>query len=88
MKIEIDNLLKSNTWELIYKSIYFNHKVIDGRWVLNKKYNLNNTIKAFKARYVAKEFLQQYNINYKETFASTSKPSIIRLLLSIAAYLN
>jgi hypothetical protein len=37
---------------------------------------------------VGKGFLQKYNINYKETFASTSKPTIIRLLLSIFAYLD
>ena len=32
--------------------------------------------------------MYKYNINYKETFASTSKPSIIRLLLSIFNYLD
>ncbi|KAF1925481.1 uncharacterized protein M421DRAFT_70010, partial [Didymella exigua CBS 183.55] len=48
----------------------------------------DNTIKKYKARWVAKGFLQKYSINYKETFASTSKPSLIRLLLSIFAYLD
>ena len=86
MKLEIEDLLKSNTWNIVKKPN--NTTIIKGRWVLNKKYNLDNTIKKYKARWVAKGFLQQYNINYKETFASTSKPSIIRLLLSIAAYLN
>jgi len=86
MLLEIDDLLKNNTWDLIIKPK--NTPIIKGRWVLNRKLNLNNTIKKYKARWVAKGFLQQYNINYKETFASTSKPSIIRLLLSIFNYLN
>ena len=87
MKLEVDNLVKSNTWDLIKKPI-INTNIIKGRWVLNKKLNLDNTIKKYKARWVAKGFLQQYNINYRETFASTSKPSIIRLLLAIFCYLD
>jgi len=86
MELEIDNLIKSNTWDLIIKPN--NNSVIKGRWVLNKKLNLDNSIKKYKARWVAKGFQQKYNINYKETFASTSKPSIIRLLLSIFNYLD
>lgn len=86
MQIEIEDLIKSNTWSIIERPR--NASIIKGRWVLTKKYNLDNTIKKYKARWVAKGFLQKYNINYKETFASTSKPSLIRLLLSIFAYLD
>lgn len=86
MQIEIEDLIKSNTWSILPKPN--RAPIIKGRWVLNKKYNLDNTIKKYKARWVAKGFLQKYNINYKETFASTSKPSLIRLLLSIFAYLD
>jgi hypothetical protein len=86
MELEIEDLLKSNTWHIMIKPN--NTSIIKSRWVLNKKYNLDNTIKKYKARWVAKGFLQKYNINYKETFANTSEPSIIRLLLSLAAYLN
>ena len=86
MKLEIIDLLKSNTQELVLKPN--NISLIKERQVLSKKYNLDNTIKKYKARQVAKGFLQKYLINYKETFASTSKPSIIRLLLAIAAYLD
>ena len=86
MQLEIEDLIKSNTWSIIIRPN--NASVIRGRWVLNKKYNLDNTIKKYKARQVAKGFLQKYNINFKETFASTSKPSLIRLLLSIFAFLD
>jgi hypothetical protein len=40
MKLEIDDLLKSNTWTLVIKPN--NTPIIKGRWVLNKKYNLDN----------------------------------------------
>lgn len=91
MKLEIDNLIKNNTWNIITTSKDSNNKVIKpikGRWVLTKKLNLDGSINKYKARWVAKGFLQKYNINYKETFASTSKPSLIRLLLSIFNYLD
>ena len=86
MQLEIEDLIKSNTWDITIKPK--NIPIIKGRWVLTKKYNLDNTIRKYKARWVAKGFLQKYNINYKETFASTSKPSLIRLLLSIFNYLD
>ena len=86
MQLEVNDLLKSNTWTILPKPN--RASIIKGRWVLNKKYNLDNSIKKYKARQVAKGFLEKYNINYKETFASTSKPSLIRLLLSIFAYLD
>ena len=86
MKIEVDNLIKTNTQNITNKPNNIN--IIKGRQVLSKKLNLDNTIKKYKARQVAKGFLQKYNINYKETFASTSKPSIIRLLLAIFCYLD
>ena len=86
MQIEIEDLIKSNTWSIIERPK--NASIIKGCQVLSKKYNLDNTIRKYKARQVAKGFLQKYNINYKETFASTSKPSLIRLLLSIFTYLD
>ena len=86
MQLEIEDLIKNNTQFIIERPK--NSSLIKGRQVLTKKYNLDNTIKKYKARQVAKGFLQKYNINYKETFASTSKPSLIRLLLSIFTYLD
>ena len=86
MQLEVDNLIKSNTQDIIIKPK--NIPIIKGTQVLSKKYNLDNIIRKFKARQVAKGFVQKYNINYKETFASTSKPSLIRLLLSIFNYLD
>ena len=86
MQIEVGDLIKSNTQDITIKPNDI--PIIKGKQVLFKKYNLDNTIKKFKARQVAKKILQKYNINYKETFASASKPSLIRLLSSIFNYLD
>ena len=65
-----------------------NKDIIKGRWVLNKKFINNNKEPIYKARFVAKGFQQKYEINYKETFANTSKLNIIRLLIAIFINLN
>ena len=54
MKLEINNLIQNNTWNIIYNTTI---KPIKGRWVLTKKLNLDNSIKKYKARWVAKGFL-------------------------------
>ena len=55
MQLEIEDLIKSNTWSIIIRPN--NASVIRGQQVLNKKYNLDNTIKKYKARQVVKGFL-------------------------------
>ena len=62
MQTEVENLIKSNTQDITIK--LNNIPIIKGRQVLSKKYNLDNTIRKYKARQVAKGFLQKYNINY------------------------
>ena len=85
MRLELTQLKKNNTWVLVPRPS--NSPVIKGRWVLNKKYQHNKDL-IYKARWVAKGFLQEKDINFKETFANTSKPDIIRLLLAIAIALG
>lgn len=87
MKVEVSTLNKLNTWKLVPRPN--NPKlVLKGRWVLTKKFKANGTLDKYKARWVVKGFLQVYGVNYNETFASTSKPNTIRLLLYIATNLG
>ena len=48
MQIEYNQLIKNNTWKLVPKPL--NYPIIKGRWVLNKKYNLEDNIPIYKAR--------------------------------------
>lgn len=48
------------------------------------KHNPDGSINRYKARLVAKRFTQSYGTNYEETFASVTKLTSIRVLLSIA----
>lgn len=48
------------------------------------KENLDGTINKYKARLVAKGFHQQDGFHYTETFSLVVKPTIIRIILTLA----
>ena len=48
------------------------------------KTNSDESIKRYKARLVAKEYSQQYGMDYEETFAPIAKITTIRTLIVVA----
>ena len=40
----------------------------------------------YKSRWVVKGYLQQYSVDYNQTFAAVVKPMAFRALFAIAAY--
>ena len=86
IKIELEGLEKNNTWTLVPRPK--DKPVLKGRLVFKKKLKANGDLDKYKARYVVKGYLQQYGVNFTETFASTTKPISLRLLLGIATMLD
>lgn len=79
IKEEKDSLEKNKTWEIVDRSEAKNRKIITSKWIF--------TIKPggrYKARLVARGFLQKYSIDYKETYSPVVNITSVRLLLSIA----
>ena len=60
-----------------------NHPVIATRWTYRVKSNANGSIEKYKARFVAKGFLQTYMVNYKETYAPVARATTVRMLLTM-----
>ncbi|KAJ8736818.1 hypothetical protein PYW07_000089 [Mythimna separata] len=80
IKEEKDSLEKNKTWEVVDKTEAGNRRLITSKWIFTVKPEGR-----YKARLVARGFLQKYNIDYKETYSPVVNTTSVRLLLSIAA---
>jgi hypothetical protein len=67
MDEELFALRKTDTWDLV--PLPPSKSVVGCRWVYKIKTNSNRSIERYKTRLVAKEYSQQYGMNYEETFA-------------------
>lgn len=52
------------------------------------KRDVNGNIVRFKARLVVKGYLQQFGVDFDQTFAAVIKPMAFRVLFAIAAFLD
>lgn len=82
MAEEFTALLKNHTWTTVPLEPHMN--VVRSTWKYCVKYHAEGSIERFKAQVVARGFYQKLRINYHETFILVTKPSTIRLILSIA----
>ena len=84
---EFKSLQENETWELVDESsIKEGLKPLSGKWVFKIKRDINGAISRYKARWVVKGYLQQYGIDFEQTFAAVVKPMAFRALFAIAAY--
>ena len=83
MQDELNSLNDNSTWTLVDRPK--DRKVITGRWVYKIKTDEKGNIDIFKARYVAKGFMQVPGLDFHETYAPTCKPETMRTLFALAA---
>ena len=80
---EWDCLTKNGTWELVEKPK--GAPIVGSKWVFSLKFNVDGTIKRYKARLVCQGFSQTFGVDYFETFAPVVQMNTIRMLLAMAA---
>lgn len=83
---EMGALIENQTWEIV--KLPPNKKTVACRWIFAIKHKADGSIERNKARLVAQDFTQTYEIDYEETFAPVAKLNSIRVLLSIAVNLD
>ncbi len=84
MKTEVNFLIENEIWKLITSSNDRSKSLID-RWVFKIKYELDENILKYKARWVVHEYKQQYEIDYNKIWSEVMKSAIFRMMFDIAA---
>lgn len=84
MSKEFDALIRNNTWELVPPHPSLN--LVGCKWVFRIKRHPDGTIDRCKARLVAKGFHQRPGIDYDETFSPVIKPTMVRVIISLALF--
>jgi hypothetical protein len=83
MQSEMDTVEKNCTWELT--DLPHGHSAITLKWVFKLKRDEAGAIVKYKARFVARDFMQREGINFNDTFAPVARMESVRLLFALAA---
>ena len=86
MKAKLASMVSNQVWDLI--EALANIKPIGCKWVNKRKRGSDGKVETFKARLVVKGYTQREGIDYEETFSPVDMIKSIRILLSIAEYLD
>ena len=82
-KKELTSIKANVTWDLV--ELPAGRSAIDSKWVFKIKRDATGNVERYKARLVARGFMQRYGVDFAETFAPVAKFASIRVVLAIAA---
>lgn len=82
---EIRENLERGTFKFVWRSEATHGHLVDGKWVLRKKYLSTGELEKFKARICARGFTQRKGVDYNETTATTARAASWRILMALAA---
>ena len=83
---KMEALEKNKTLEMV--DLLVGENPVGCKWVYIVKYRANETLERYKARLVAKEYTQIYDVDYLETCAPIFKMNTVIILLSLIANYN
>lgn len=86
VKEELQCFKDNNAWELVDMPTD-NKTVVKCKWVLRKKLDNDNKVR-YRARLVAKGYMQKKNVDYSDTFSPVVRHSTLRLLFALSVKLN
>jgi hypothetical protein len=81
---EMKSICVNDTWSLV--ELPRGHRAIGLKWVYKVKCDENGGIVKYKARLIAKGYIQCPGIDFEEVFPPVTRLESVRLLLAIAAH--
>jgi hypothetical protein len=85
MSEELQSFQENDAWEL--EDMPKDGAVVESKWVFKRKIDSKNNVQ-YRARLVAKVFLQRPGIDFDETFSPVVRHSSLRLLFALSVKLN
>lgn len=82
MHKEIDTFLANETWELVVFPI--GYSLITCKWMFRVKFTSDGSMDKYKALLVTRSFLQEFVVDYLDTFSPIVKTIIIIIVLYLA----
>src|SRR4051812_48819202 len=86
MKSEMGSMYENQVWTLV--DLPNDRKVVENKWIFNKKTDADGNVTVYKARLVAKGFRQIQGVDYDETFSPLAMLKSVRIMLAIVAYFD
>lgn len=83
---ELTALAPNGTWEETVPPRGAN--IVTSKWVFRRKLHTDGSLDKLKARLVARDFSQTYDVDYEDTFAPTVKFDTLQVFLAIVALKN
>jgi hypothetical protein len=81
MEEEFAILIANNTWDLVPRPVGSN--IVTGKWIFKHKFNSDDSLEQYKARWVLRGFTQQPSVDYDGTFSPMIKPAMVCTVLSL-----
>ena len=83
MQEELEQIERNQVWTLVSRPV--DQNIVGTRWVFKNKLNADGKIVRNKARLVAKEYIQEFGVDFEESYALVVRLEAVRLLLAYAA---
>ena len=84
MKDEMSSLTAHGTWLLTHPVP--SKKVLTARWIFTKKLSPTGKVERYKARFVAKGFMQRPGLEFSDVFAPVTSKATLRVLLATVVH--
>jgi len=84
IKNEIQLLKNNNTWNIV--NVLSDQHVLKECWVYKVKCDTHDQVSHYKAHWVVKDYKQQFNIDYDQTFVSVVKLQMYKTLFVLVTH--